>query len=69
MIKLRLVDFVAEEESCICTIPTIDKRILKDSLFSLDGHPAWSQDYKKGSLQAAPNGKCQLFVVDLENIV
>jgi len=69
VIKLRLVDLVAEEESCICSIPTIDKTVLKDTVFRLDGHPVWSQDYKKVSLQAAPNGKRQLFVVNLENII
>ena len=36
--------------------------------FRLDGHPVWSRDYKKVSLQAAPLGKRQLFIVDLEAI-
>jgi len=69
VIKLRLVDLTAEQERCICTIPTIDKNKLKDSVFRLDGHPVWGRDYKKVSLQAAPNKKRQLFIVDLSSIV
>lgn len=69
VIKLRLVDLIAEEEQYVCTIPTIDKNVLKNTVFRLDGHPAWSQDYKKVSLQAAPDGYRQLFVVNLENII
>lgn len=42
---------------------------LKDTVFRLDGHPVWSRDYKKVSLQAAPNGKRQLFLVELAHIV
>jgi hypothetical protein len=69
VMKLRLIDLIAEEERCICAIPTIDKKALKDTVFRLDGHPAWSRDYKKVSLQAAPEGERQLFIVDLEGMV
>jgi hypothetical protein len=69
VIKLRLVDLIAEEERCVCAIGTIDKKALKDTVFRLDGHPVWSRDYKKVSLQAAPEGRRQLFIVDLQNTV
>lgn len=69
VVKLRLVDLIAEEEQCVCAIPTINKKKLKDTVFRLDGHPVWSRDYKKVSLQAAPNGKRQLFVVDLSKVI
>ncbi len=67
--KLRLVDLIAEQERCVCTIPTIDKKALRDTVFRLDGHPVWSRDYKKVSLQAAPSKKHQLFIVDLAHVV
>jgi len=69
VIKLRLVDLVAEEDAVLCTIGTIDKAALKENVFRLDGHPAWSSDYRKVSLQAAPEGKRQLFVADLNNLI
>jgi hypothetical protein len=69
VMELRLVDLIAEEERCVCAIETIDKGALKDTLFRLDGHPVWSRDYKKVSLQAAPEGKRQLFIVDLHNVI
>jgi len=69
VIKLRLVDLMAAEERCVCAIATIDKKALKDTVFRLDGHPVWSRDYKKVSLQAAPEGKRQLFIVNLQNTV
>ena len=68
-LKLRLVDLVAHEEQIVCSIPTLDKNKLPDKVFRLDGHPVWSWDYKKVSLQAAPNGNRQLFVIDLEQTV
>ncbi len=69
VVNLRLVDLVAEEERNVCAIPTIDKGKLEDTVFRLDGHPVWSRDYKKVSLQAAPEGKRQLFIVDLERML
>ncbi len=69
VMNLRLIDLTAEEERNVCAIPTIDKKKLEDSVFRLDGHPVWSWDYKKVSLQAAPEGKRQLFMVDLESML
>ena len=68
-VKLRLADLNADEEQAVCTIPTIDKNALDDKMFRLDGHPVWSRDYKQVSLPAAPEGKRQLFLVDLSAVV
>lgn len=71
VMKLRLIDLMAEEERIACTIPSIDKSGLEgdDIVFRLDGHPAWSRDYKRVSLQAAPEGNRQLFVVDMGSLM
>ena len=69
VMKLRLIDLIAEEERCVCAIPTINRDNIEDKVFRLDGHPAWSRDYKKVSLQAAPEGKRQLFIVDLDKVI
>ena len=66
---LRLIDLTAQHERRVCDMPTIDKNKLTNLVFRLDGHPVWSRDYKKVSLQAAPLGKRQLFIVDLKTIL
>jgi hypothetical protein len=54
----------------VCEVPTIDpKKLGRDSVFRLDGHPCWSPDYKKVSFQAAPENNRQLLVADLSGIV
>ena len=69
-IYLRLIDLKAEKEEVVCTLPTIRWQDLgNDNVFRLDGHPVWSRDYKKVSLQATHNGKRQLFVVDLSKLI
>ena len=69
LMGLRLIDLTAQDERRVCDMPTIDKNKLTNLVFRLDGHPVWSRDYKKVSLQAAPLGKRQLFIVDLETIL
>jgi len=67
---LRLIDLKAEKEEVVCTLPTLKwEDYGNDNVYRLDGHPAWSGDYKKVSLQAAHNGKRQLFVVDLSKLI
>jgi Tol biopolymer transport system component len=68
-VALKLIDLAAEEERVVCSIPTIDRRNLKDKVFRLDGHPAWSRDYKKVSLQAAEKGRRQMYVVDVSGLI
>ncbi|MCP4194320.1 MAG: hypothetical protein GY768_27230 [Planctomycetaceae bacterium] len=66
---LRLIDLTANEEMRVCDLPTIDKSKLQNVVFRLDGHPVWSRDYQQVSLQAAPLGKRQLFVVNLAELL
>ena len=69
-VSLRLVDLSAEEEMKVCTLGTIFwEKMYDDNVYRLDGHPVWSRDYKKVSLQAAPDGNRQLFVIDLSKII
>jgi hypothetical protein len=70
-VSLRLVDTKANAERTVCTLPTIrwEKR-LPDSVFRLDGHPCWSRDYKKVTLQAAnAAGERHLYMVDLSGML
>ncbi|MCX7014466.1 MAG: hypothetical protein NTW86_18270 [Candidatus Sumerlaeota bacterium] len=67
--EIRLVDLAAEEERIVCGIPTIDPSKYPDSVFRVDGHPAWSRDFTKVCFQAAPHGARQLFIADVAEIV
>ncbi len=68
-VALKLIDIAAEEERKVCSIPTIDRRRLKDKVFRLDGHPSWSRDFKKVSIQAAEKGRRQMYVADLSKLI
>ena len=69
VVRIRLIDLVAQEEQDVCVVPTIHRAALANSVFRLDGHPAWSRDYKKVSFQAAPQGARQLFIADLSKAI
>jgi len=68
-VRIRLVDLVAEEEESICTLPTLPRKGLKHPVHRLDGHPFWSRDYKKICFQAAPQGKRQLFLAEIAQVL
>jgi len=68
-VHIRLVDLVSDDEQDICTVPTIARENLRDSVFRLDGHPVWSRDYKKVCFNAAPDGNRQVFIADLSNVI
>ena len=68
-LTLRLLDVRADREEKLCTIRTFSKKALQDSTLRLDGHPAFSRDFRKVCFQAAPEGRRQLFVADLSRIL
>ncbi len=69
-VTIRLIDLIAEDEEAVCTIPTINrKNLLSDNVNRFDGHPFWSRDFKKVCFQAAPEGKRQLFLADLSDVI
>lgn len=66
-VHIRLVDLIADEEVELCKLPTIAwENKFNDNVFRLDGHPCWSPNYDKITLQAAGEyGNRQLFMIDL----
>ena len=69
-VSLRLIDVKADKEEIVCTIPTMPRiNGEMNIVYRLDGHPVWSRGYKKLSLQAAHEGKRQLFLVDLTKLI
>jgi hypothetical protein len=70
-IELLLLDTHTDQTVKICTAPTVYKNNFKGAMgaLRLDGHPSWSRDYKKVSLQATSNGRRQLYVVDMSELI
>jgi len=69
-VDIQLIDMQAEEVATLCTLPTLPRGNDIDYLpHRLDGHPAWSRDYRKICFQAAPEGKRQLFVTDVSSLM
>jgi len=71
IMHLLLIDTHTDQTVKICTAPTVYTENLTGAIraLRLDGHPSWSRDYKKVSLQATSNGRRQLYVVDMEKII
>lgn len=77
-VPIRLVNLHDETEVHVCSVFTdlASKAGLKDykvkgggSHFKLDPHPAWSRDYNKVCFNGAPNGRRQVFIGDLKNLM
>ena len=67
-VRIRLIDLVAQQDHTVCTMPTIRERD-GHTVLRVDGHPAWSRDYRKVLFQATPDGARQLFLADLSDVV
>ena len=78
-IPIRFFDIGAGEEHILFTISTdvggggvsrtdLDKKI-GGSPHKLDPHPAWNRDYTQLCLNGAPDGRRQVFIADLEELV
>ena len=65
--KLLLLDTQRDTIEDICTVPTFNSGNLEGAIRALrvDGHPCWSRDYKRVSIQGTHQGARQLYVVDM----
>ena len=75
-VPIRLIDLNTDEEQMICSVPTDvgnnGKAYKKDepgSQYKLDPHPVWGRDYKKVCFNGAPEGRRQVFIADLKEII
>ncbi len=70
-VSLRLVDLHADQEVTVCTLPTLRwESFAKDNVFRIDGHPVWSRDYRRVSIQASDEkGARQLYIIDLTQLM
>lgn len=65
-VPIRLVDLTADAERNICTIYTLGKG---KGVLRLDPHPVWSRDDRKVCFNAAPEGRRQVFIADLDDVI
>ena len=66
--ELQMLDLETDKVESVCKIPSFNYDHLEGALRALrvDGHPCWSRDYKKVSLQGTHNGARQLYVVNMQ---
>jgi len=64
---LLLLDVHTDQVESICRVPTVNISNMKGAIKALrvDGHPCWSRDYKKVTLQGTYKGKRGLYIVDM----
>lgn len=68
--ELLLLDVNTDKVKTICTVPTTNtsKMTVANKALRVDGHPCWSSDFKKVTLQGTHNGARQLYIVDMEKL-
>ena len=66
-VPIRLIDLEEQTERNICFVYT--KGRPNASVLRVDPHVAWSRDYTKVCFNAAPEGRRQLFVADLSELL
>lgn len=69
-VPIRLLDTQSDEVEVICRIYTLGRKgDLGRGTLRLDPHPAWSRDFKKVCFNGAPDGRRQVFVADLSDVL
>ncbi len=75
-LPIRLIDLKENHEQMICSIGTnvgnnwkAYKKGETGSHYKLDPHPVWSRDYKKVVFNGAPDGRRQVYLADLKDLV
>lgn len=69
--ELLVLDLETDKVETACTVPTINtnEMTVTNKSLRVDGHPCWSRDYKKVSLQGTYQGTRQLYIVDMEKLI
>ncbi len=60
------MDLTADDERNVCTIYTLGKG---KGVLRLDPHPAWSSDHRQICFNGAPEGRRQVFIAGLTDIL
>ena len=66
-VPIRLIDIEQQIEKNLCFIFT--RGLPNANVLRIDPHPAWSRDYTKICFNASPEGRRQIFVADVGELV
>jgi hypothetical protein len=66
-VPIRLVDIESQTEQNLCFVYTLG--MPNANVLRIDPHPAWSRDYTKVCFNAAPEGRRQIFVADVGELI
>lgn len=69
-VPIRLINLETDEEREVCRMCTLglDRRHYQ-TVLRIDAHPAWSRDYKKVCFNGSSDGKKQVFIADLSEVL
>ena len=69
--ELLLLDVNTDKVRTICSVPTTNTSnfTVANKPLRVDGHPCWSMDFKKVTLQGTHNGARQLYIVDMDKLI
>ena len=65
-VPIRLLDLQNDTEETICTIYTLGKGM---GMLRCDPHPAWDRTYKRVCFNGTPDGRRQVFIADLTEVI
>jgi len=69
-VPIRLLATESDEVEVICHMYTLGRKgDLGRGVLRLDPHPAWSRDFKRVCFNGAPEGRRQVFVADLAEVL
>ena len=66
-VPIRLIDIERQVERNLCFIFT--RGLPNANVLRIDPHVAWSRDYRKVCFNAAPEGRRQIFVADVDELI
>ena len=69
-VPIRLLATGTDEVQVICHIYTLGRKgDLGRGTLRLDPHPVWSRDFKQVCFNGAPEGRRQVFIADLSDVL
>jgi len=66
-VPIRLIDIEQQTEKNLCFVFTLG--MPNANVLRIDPHPAWSRDYSKVCFNASPEGRRQMFVADVGDMI
>jgi hypothetical protein len=68
-VPLRLVDLATETERTLVRVPSEPDFTGPNNMLRVDPHPAWGPDHRFVAFNACPEGRRQVFLADLGDVV